>query len=79
MTLEQMQFASVVVMVLLTLKLLMLRIKDNESVLIRAKVLMIGGTTLIGLQFLLQLILGWRMMGVTQGVMLNMALFIPAS
>ena len=72
MTLEQMQFASVVVMVLLTLKLLMLRIKDNESVLIRAKVLMIGGTTLIGLQFLLQLILGWRMMGVTQGVMLNM-------
>ena len=79
MTLEQMQFASVVVMVLLTLKLLMLRIKGNESVLIRAKVLMIGGTTLIGLQFLLQLILGWRMMGVTQGVMLNMALFIPAS
>ena len=79
MTIEQMQFASVVVMVLLTLKLLMLRIKGNNRVLLRAKSLMIGGTTLIGLQFLLQLLLGWRLMGVTQGVMLNMALFIPAS
>lgn len=80
MTLEQMQFASFVVMVLLALKLLILQIQgDNGSVLYRARRLMIIGTAVIALQFLLQLLLGWRAMGVTQGIILNLSLFIPAA
>ena len=90
MTLEQMQFASFVVMTLLTLKLLILPIHPNHGtmpdkegnsydVLRRARRLMVIGTAIIALQFLLQIILGWRAMGVTQGVLLNLMLFIPAS
>ena len=67
-------------MVLLALKLLILQIQgDNGSVLYRARRLMIIGTAVIALQFLLQLLLGWRAMGVTQGIILNLSLFIPAA
>ena len=75
-----MQFASFVVMMLLTMKLLLLRIQgSSDSVLHRARRLMAIGTAIIALQFLLQLIFGLRAMGVTQGVLLNLSMFIPAS
>jgi AraC-like DNA-binding protein len=90
MTLEEMQFASFVVMALLMLKLLTLRIRPTSSrtqdkkdggngVLHLVRRLMVCGTAIVALQFLLQLLLGLRAMGITQGVMLNLTLFIPAS
>ena len=45
----------------------------------KARLLMAAGTGLIALQFLLQHALGFRQMGVTQGVLLNLLFFTPAS
>ena len=66
MTLEEMQFASFVVMALLMLKLLTLRIRPTSSrtqdkkdggngVLHLVRRLMVCGTAIVALQFLLQL------------------------
>lgn len=44
-----------------------------------ARKMMAAGTGLIALQFLLQYKLGFRQMGVTQAVLLNLLLFTPAS
>ncbi len=75
-----MQFAAVVLMSLLTLKLLLLPRKVSANYIVnRSRWLMVGGTALLALQFLLQYILRLRAMGVTQAVMLNLTLFIPAS
>ena len=77
---EKMQFTAIVLMFLLTLKLLLLPGRVVEAAVVRkAHWLMIGGTALLGVQFLLQYIFGLRAMGVTQAVMLNLALFIPCS
>ena len=79
-TLQMMQFTAVVLMVLLTVKLLLLRgwrnVGSNAR---RARWLMAGGTMLLALHFALQLTMGLRLMGVTQSVMLNLAMLIPAS
>jgi AraC-like DNA-binding protein len=75
-----MQFTAVVLMLLLTVKLLFLRgrhIKSRQSR--QARRLMAGGTMLLALHFALQLTMGLRLMGVTQSVMLNLAMLIPAS
>ena len=45
----------------------------------KARLLMAAGTGLIAVQFLLQHALGFRQMGVTQGVLLNLLFFTPAS
>lgn len=79
-TLQMMQFTAVVLMVLLTVKLLLLRgwrMKGCEAR--QARRLMTGGTALLALHFALQLTMGLRLMGVTQSVMLNLAMLIPAS
>lgn len=77
---ENMQFTAIVLMVLLTLKLLLLpgRVAAN-AVLNKARWLMTGCTVLLGVQFLLQLTLGLRNLGVTQAVMLNLVFFVPSS
>lgn len=79
-TLQMMQFTAVVLMVLLTMKLLFLRGRHIKSRQARqARRLMTGGTMLLALHFALQLTMGLRLMGVTQSVMLNLAMLIPAS
>lgn len=77
---KEMQFVALVLMTLLTMKLLVLpRRAASNSAVSRARWLMAGGTALLGVHFLLQYRLGLREMGVTQAVMLNLFLFIPAS
>lgn len=77
---REMQFTAIILMSLLTLKLLLLPSKAIVSpVMRRAWWLMTVGIVLIGVQFLLQYIFKLRAMGVTQAVMLNLALFIPCS
>ena len=77
---EQIQFTAIVLMSLLTLKLLLLTSKVTVNPIIRrAWWLMTVGIALLDVQFLLQYILGLRALGITQAVMLNLALFIPAS
>ena len=79
-TLQMMQFTAVVLMLLLTVKLLFLRERRIKSRPARqARWLMTGGTMLLALHFALQLTMGLRLMGVTQSVMLNLAMLIPAS
>ena len=79
-TLQMMQFTAVVLMLLLTAKLLFLRQWRIMSRYTRqARWLMSGGTMLLALHFVLQLAMGLRLMGVTQSVMLNLAMLIPAA
>ena len=79
-TLQMMQFTAVVLMLLLTVKLLFLRewrIKSRQAR--QARWLMAGGTALMVVHFAIQLKTGLRLQGVTQSVMLNLAMLIPAS
>ena len=77
---ELMQFTAVVLMIGLTMKLFLLPRRVEENVVTRkCRWLMLGGTTILGVQFFLQYMLGLRAMGVTQGVMLNLALFALAA
>jgi AraC-like DNA-binding protein len=76
-----MQFTAIVVMFLLTLTLIMLlpRRVVRDHVFSRSRWLLAGGTSLLCIQFLLQYELKLRAMGVTQGVFLNLLIFVPAS
>jgi hypothetical protein len=75
-----MQFTAVVLMLLLTVKLLFLRERRIKSRQARqARRLMTTGTALLSLHFAIQLNTGLRLMGITQSVMLNLAMLIPAS
>ena len=79
-TLQMMQFTAVVLMLLLTVKLLFLRewrIKSRQAR--QARWLMAGGTALMVVHFAIQMKTGLRLQGVTQSVMLNLAMLIPAS
>lgn len=77
---EQMQFCAIILLTLLTLKLLLLPRKVGVTPIVStARWLMTVGIALLGVQFLLQYILGLRAMGVTQAVLLNLILFIPCS
>lgn len=79
-TLQMMQFTAVVLMLLLTVKLLFLRERRIKSRQARqARWLMTTATALLFLHFAIQLNTGLRLMGITQSVMLNLAMFIPAS
>lgn len=79
-TLQMMQFTAVVLMLLLTIKLLFLRERRIKSRQARqARRLMTTGTVLLSLHFAIQLNTGLRLMGITQSVMLNLAMLIPAS
>jgi hypothetical protein len=75
-----MQFTAVVLMLLLTIKLLFLRERRIKSRQARqARRLMTTATVLLALHFAIQLKTGLRLMGITQSVMLNLAMLIPAS
>lgn len=77
---KQMQFAAILLMALLTLKLLLLpRHAVSTPSVNKSRWLMAGGTALLCVQFLLQYALELRTLGVTQAVMLNLTMFIPAS
>lgn len=79
-TLGMMQFTAVVLMLLLTVKLLRQQGKRRESkVATHARRLMMAGTMTLAVHFALQLHYGLRQMGITQPVMLNLAMLIPAS
>ena len=79
-TLQMMQFTAVVLMLLLTVKLLFLRERRIKSRQARqARRLMTTATALLSLHFAIQLKTGLRLMGITQSVMLNLAMLIPAS
>ena len=74
------QFAAVVVLTLLLMKLLLLPAKVGMNRMVdTARWLMIAGIAMLDLQFLLQYVLGLRAMGVTQAVLINLVLFIPSS
>ena len=79
-TLQMMQFTAVVLMLLLTIKLMVPHKRRHETPLAtHARWLMATATTVLVVHFLLQLTLGLRVMGVTQSVMLNLTMLIPAS
>lgn len=79
-TFQMMQFTAAVFMTALTMKLLMLsgRHPANKGA-ANSRWLMVSGTLTLALHFALQLALGLRQMGVTQAVMLNLAMFIPTT
>ena len=78
---REMQFTALVLIILLTTKLLILprRAMSNPTLSV-ARWLLAGGTSLLGVQFLLQYMLQLRTTGhVSQAIILNLALFIPSS
>ena len=80
LTLGAMQFTAVVLMALLTFKLLVPHKRSQETaVATTARWLMATATATLAVHFALQLTLGLRAMGVTQSVMLNLTMLIPAS
>lgn len=74
------QFAAIVVLTLLLMKLLLLPRKVTVNPVVgKARWLMAVGIAMLDLQFVLQFTLGLRAMGVTQAVLVNLLLFIPCS
>ena len=76
-----MQFSIVVLMTLMCSALVLLlpeRVKQDRVV-NRSRWLMACALGLIGLQFLIQYITELRSLGVTQAVLVNLAVFVPAS
>ena len=77
---REIQFTAIILMSLLTLKLLLLPSRATVALSIRrARMLMTSSIALLGVHFLLQYVFKLRTMGVTQAVMLNLAMFIPCS
>lgn len=78
---KELQFSVVVLMTLMCSALILLmpeRVK-RDVVCNRSRWLMVGGLALIGVQFLMQYITQFRAIGVTQAVLINLTLFVPAS
>lgn len=77
---ECFQFAALVVLTLLTLTLVLLpRRVAVADVPFRSRWLIAGGTGILALHFLLQLLLGLRSKGVTEAILLNLFMFVPAA
>lgn len=78
---KEMQFTAMVLMSLLTLTLAFLlpRRMAKDSAFGQSRWMMACGTALLAVQFLLQYVFGFREMGVTQAVMVNLLFFIPTS
>lgn len=77
---EKMQFCAAVIMALLTLTLVLLPRREGcNPVTFRARWFMAGGIGLLALQFVFQIMLELRKMGVAQAVMLNLFMFVPAA
>ncbi len=80
-TLGEMQISGMLTMTVLAVMLALCvphRSKHGNSF-GRARWMMAAGTGLIAVQFLLQHTFGFRQMGVTQGVLMNLLFFAPAS
>lgn len=78
---KELQFSIVVLMAMMCSALILLlpqRVKC-DAVINRSRWLMVGALGLIGAQFLVQYLTGLRLMGVTQGVLVNLIFFVPAS
>ena len=78
---EHMQFAAVTLMTLMAVALAIWMPKrvSDDCVVNRSRWLMVAGLVLIATQFLVQFIYGFRAMGVTQAVFVNILFFIPCS
>ena len=77
---EKMQFSAAVVLSLLTLTLVLLPKRgDRDPLPYRSRWFMAIGTFLLALEFVFQVKLGLRAMGLAQSVMLNLFMFVPAS
>lgn len=77
---EKMQFCAAVLMTLLTFTLVLLpKRSDSDPVPFRSRWFMVVGIGLLALQFVFQIKLGLRSMGLSQAVMLNLFMFVPAS
>ena len=80
-TIGEMQISGMLTMVMLAL-MLVLRVPrrvEHHPGFSQARRLMVGGTLLIAVQFLIQHQMTLRQMGVTQAVFVNLLMFIPAS
>jgi len=78
---KEMQFSVVVMTILMCSALTLLmpgRVKRN-TVINRSRWLMVGALGLIGMQFLIQYVTQLRAMGVTQAVLVNLTVLLPAS
>lgn len=76
---EQMQFAAILLMAILTVKLLLLPVR-SVWLFSRARWLLASGTALLGIHFLLQYMLRLRIEGhLSQAIMFNIAFFMPCS
>jgi AraC-like DNA-binding protein len=80
-TIGEMQFGGMLTMMMLSVMLMLCvpRRSTRRSSFGRARWMMGAGTGLIALQFLIQYIFGFRQMGVTQAVLINLLFFTPAS
>ena len=81
LTVGEIQMSGMLTMVMLAL-ILVLRVPARamrHPGFPAARWLMVGGTLLIALQFLVQHQMGLRQMGVTQAVLVNLLLFMPAA
>lgn len=78
---KEMQFTAMVMMSMLALTLILLlpRRAVRDQVFAQSRWKMAAALTLLAVQFLLQYVFGFREMGVTQAVMVNLLFFIPAS
>ncbi len=78
---ETLQFCAVVMLALLTFELVLLlprRVVANK-ILNRSRWFFATGVGLLAIQFLIQYIFGFRAMGVTQAVLINILFFVPCS
>ena len=80
-TIGEMQISGTLTMLMLSVMMILCvpRHSRHSGSFAKARWIMAVGTGLISLQFLLQYIIGFRQMGITQGVLLNLLLFMPAS
>ena len=78
---EHIQFAAIILTGMLTLMLVIVlpRWSTGDKVFRRSHWLIALGTMLIPIQFLLQYIVHFRQMGITQAVMVNLLFFIPSA
>ena len=80
-SIEEMQFGGLLTMVMLTLMLVVCvpRRSTHHAGFSNGRWLMAAGTLLIAVQFVVQRIGGFRHMGISQAVLWNLLLFMPAS
>lgn len=78
---KEIQFSAIILLSLLTVTLTTLLPwkVTKTAVLNRSRWLLAGSTALLAVQFLLQYAIGFRQMGTTQAVMVNLLFFVPAS